>query len=51
MSLIVPPPLAIPTAPKNPDSVRIAISVSIFGLSALGICSSVKTEKHTLEQY
>ena len=51
MSLIVPPPLAIPTAPKKPDSVRIAINVSIFGLSALGICSSVKIEKQTLKQY
>jgi hypothetical protein len=47
ISLIVPPPFAIPTDPKNPLSVRTAIKVSIFGASALGICSTANTVKHT----
>lgn len=46
MSLIVPPPLAMPTLPTAPESTLIAISVSTLGLSAVGIWSSVKTEKH-----
>src|ERR1700753_33566 len=40
MSLIVPPPFAILTLPKNPLSVRMNISVSIFGVKAEGICNN-----------
>lgn len=45
MSLIVPPPFAMPTLPAAPESTRIAIRVSTLGLNAVGIWSSVKTEK------
>lgn len=45
ISLMVPPPFAMPTLPKKPDNVRIAMSVWIFGLSADGICSIVNIVK------
>jgi hypothetical protein len=45
ISLIVPPPFAIPTLPKKPESVRTATSVATFGLNAVGICKSVKMLK------
>jgi hypothetical protein len=47
ISLIVPPPFAMPTLPKKPDNVLIAISVSTLGARALGICSSAKMVKQT----
>lgn len=47
MSLMVPPPFAMPTLPKNPLIVRTAIKDSTFGLNAVGICSKAKMEKHT----
>lgn len=46
MSDRLPPPLATPTDPKKPESVRIAMSVPMLGLKADGICSSVKMVKH-----
>lgn len=46
MSERLPPPFATPTDPKKPDSVRIAMSVPMFGLKADGIWSNVKTVKH-----
>lgn len=46
MSLIVPPPLAMPTLPKKPETVRSAINTAIFGLKAVGIWRSVNTVKH-----
>jgi len=45
ISLIVPPPFAIPTLPKKPESVRTATSVATFGLNAVGIWRSVKMVK------
>ena len=45
MSLIVPPPFAIPTDPKKPANVRHMIKQAKFGLSAVGICSKAKMEK------
>lgn len=45
ISLMVPPPFAMPTLPKKPDNVRIEMSVWIFGLSADGICSIVNIVK------
>ena len=47
MSLMVPPPLAMPTLPKNPLMVRTPIKDSTFGLKAVGICNKAKMEKHT----
>jgi hypothetical protein len=47
MSLIVPPPFAIPTLPKNPLSVLMAINVSMLGARAEGICSRAKKVKQT----
>ena len=41
----LPPPLAIPTLPKNPLTVLTAIKDSTFGLNAVGICSRAKIEK------
>lgn len=51
MSLIVPPPLAMPTLPKNPLIVRIAIKDSTFGLNAVGICNKAKMEKQTRNSF
>ena len=48
MSLIVPPPFAIPTEPKNPASVRMTRKVSKFGLSAVGICRIVNIPKQIM---
>lgn len=45
MSERLPPPLATPTDPKNPDNVLMAMSVSMLGLRADGICRSVKIVK------
>jgi hypothetical protein len=45
MSLIVPPPFAIPTLPKKPAMLRTVMRKAMFGASAAGIWRSVKTEK------
>jgi hypothetical protein len=37
ISLIVPPPFAIPTLPKKPAKVRIVTRTGRFGASAVGI--------------
>jgi hypothetical protein len=47
MSDIVPPPFAMPTLPKKPLNVRIAIKVAMFGASALGICNAANAVKQT----
>ena len=46
MSVIVPPPLAMPTLPKKPEIVRITMRVSMFGARAVGTCRRVKMKKH-----
>ena len=46
ISLIVPPPLAMPTLPKKPLTVRTAMNASTVGLNAVGTCSTAKMEKH-----
>jgi hypothetical protein len=47
MSLIVPPPFAIPTLPKKPEILRMVMRKAMFGASAVGICRRAKQPKHT----
>jgi hypothetical protein len=45
MSLIVPPPFAIPTLPKKPEMLLTVIRNAMLGASADGIWRRVKMEK------
>lgn len=47
ISLIVPPPLAIPILPKKPAIVLKVMSTGNVFANAVGICSKVKMVKHT----
>lgn len=45
ISLMVPPPLAMPTLPKKPAKLLTVIKKAMFGASAVGICRRVKIVK------